>query len=61
LQLFDSFFNILQQHNTDVHLLYESLQSKLEALQNDSAVETYAQPEDFESPLMSVPTPAPLA
>ncbi|XP_059484966.1 negative elongation factor B [Neocloeon triangulifer] len=49
------------QHNTDVHLLYESLQAKLEALQNDNPDDGFAKAEDFESPLMSVPTPAPLA
>ncbi|XP_065353208.1 negative elongation factor B [Cloeon dipterum] len=50
------------QQNTDVHKLYGDLQNKLEALLNDNSQDDgFAKPEDFESPLMSVPTPAPLA
>jgi hypothetical protein len=49
------------QHNTEVHLLYQNLQEKMESRTNAEALAEMSAPaEDFESPLMSVPTPAPL-
>lgn len=51
-------FSLIFQHNEAVHRLYDSLQERIGSQQD--APHVPANIEHLDSPLMSVPTPAPL-